>query len=90
MKSSTIPTKDKNIAEEELEAIVDAAGWATDSYVANISPLSNKAKYHLLVLLANEGLLFDEDLIDPDTEEKPTEGHMSVKQVKNYYSYLLY
>jgi len=74
--------------QSEYDDIMDGAGWATDGYIDNFSPLNKEEKYQLMLKLAKSGKLFDEDIIgDDDSGEMPKKGKMSVKDVEENWSY---
>lgn len=69
--------------QSEYDDIMDGAGWATDGYIDNFSPLKKEEKYQLMLKLAKAGLLFDEEVVgDDDSGTKPKKGKMSVKDVE--------
>lgn len=53
--------------QDELDSIIEGAGWATDDYIMNFSEgLTKKEKYHLMYRLAQKGLLYNEEDLSED------------------------
>lgn len=75
--------------QDELDSIVDGAGWATDDYIMNFSEgLTKKEKYALMYQLAKKGILYNEGEIDEDEAIRgdiPKKGKMTTKDVDFIY-----
>lgn len=68
--------------EQEYKEIIAGFGWATDEYIDNFINLSEQDKIKLMLKLAKNHLLFDEDKIKINTTgEKPKKGLMTIKDV---------
>lgn len=77
---------------KELGFIHLGAGWATDNYILNfMDHLTQKEQLSLMIKLAQEGLLYDEEgLSEKDllSSSKPKTGKVTVKWVVTMYKYL--
>jgi hypothetical protein len=78
--------------QEEFDGIMEGAGWATDEYIENHSPLSDPQKYALMVRLAKEGALYAEEDIPEEestSDEVPSVPSMNVEDVVYRFKHLI-
>lgn len=81
--------KDQEVI-DEVESILEGAGWCTDQYIRNFSPLDDAKQFAVMKELAKRKLLFDEEVISEyGGESKPKKGCMTPEQVEKEYGYLI-
>lgn len=77
---------------DEFDDIEDGAGWATDDYcMEQIIGLSDREIYELMLLLADNGMLFDQDKLTKSelvNDSKPKRGLMSSVDVNKKWGHL--
>lgn len=82
-------SKISKAVKEELNQILEGAGWATDQYVINFTELTDPEQYDLCMELAKLGRLFDEEKIEELPMGRafsiPTKGKITVKAIKSGY-----
>lgn len=67
-------------------------GWATEQIIQFTIELNYKQRFTLLMLLADEGLLFDSEVVteeDCEHTEVPKNGQLTTDEVIRIYSFLL-
>jgi hypothetical protein len=78
---------DMNKVQEEINGILDGAGWCTEDYILNFCDhLTEKEQHEVMLKLAKLGKLYKEEFIkDYMDDSEPKTGKMTVKDVAKFY-----